>query len=166
MQAVPTAIALPVPVVPVLTGAAGLAAAALEATTGLATTAGDDEATGVEVVVAGTGWTVAVTTGARSDVGVLAAVVVGSGATSVAAVWMKAPPGMEASALALVVAAGAAVSEVVVSTEAAALEPEDPDDPEDPETKDSEVVREIMVPDWQELGPELQPMSLFATSLA
>jgi len=126
------------------------------------------DGSGVEVVVAGTGSTVAVVMGAGSDVGVLAAVVVGSGATEVA-VWMKAPPrieaGVEASGAALVVGAGAA-SEVVVAAGVAALDPDDPDDPEDPEEKNSDVVRAPTVPDWQELGPELQPISRLATSEA
>jgi hypothetical protein len=46
---------------------------------------------GTAVVVAATGTTVEVTTGAGSDVGVLTEVVVGSGAREVA-VWMKTPP--------------------------------------------------------------------------
>lgn len=93
------------------------------------------------VVIAETGSTVAVVTagaaaGAGLDVGVLAWVVVGSGATEVA-VWMNAPPemgeagGVEASGSALVGGAGA-VSEVVVAAWAAL---EESNDPEELETK-------------------------------
>jgi hypothetical protein len=119
---------------------------------------------GAAVVVAGTGSTIAVVTGVGSDVGVLAGVVVGSGVT-VVAVWMNAPPGteVEGSGSALVVGAGAAASEVVVAAGAAALEPEEPDDPE---VKESEVVRSPTVADWQELGPDAQPMRRLATSEA
>lgn len=117
---------------------------------------------GAAVVVAATGLTVAVVAGAGSDIGVLAAVVVGWGAT-VVAVWMNAPPGTEeASGLALVVGAGVAAAEVV----AAGATLDESEDPEPPEAKESEAVRSPTVPDWQELGPDDQPIRRLATSEA
>lgn len=167
VQAVPAAIALPAPAVPVLAGLAtgvtelaATEAAGLEATTGLAVT--DEAETDAAVVVAGTGSTVAVVA-AASDVGVLTALADGSSAIEVA-VWRNAPPGIEAEAAALLVATGAA-SELVVAA-AATLDESDPDDPELPDTKEELVVRPSTPVAEQELGPEDHPISRLAISEA
>jgi hypothetical protein len=112
------------------------------------------------VVVAGTGTIVAVVTG--SDVGVLTALADGSNAMEVA-VWRNAPPGIEAEASALLVAAGAA-SELVVAATATFDEPDVPDDPELPDTKEELVARPSTAVAEQPLGPEDQPISRLAMS--
>lgn len=110
-------------------------------------------------VVAGTGTTVATETGrVEAEVGgVLVAVVVGWGATEVP-VWAKAPPGTDEG-----VGIGPALVTVVGAAEAA-LEPAA--EPEEPDEKGLLLVRLPTVPDWQELGPEAQPMRRLATSEA
>ena len=124
---------------------------------------GGGAAVGVETAaeadnVAGMGTTVTIETGG-ADVdagGVLA------GVLDDAALWRKAPPGIDGVAW---VATGSALELVEAGGGGeAALDP--PADPEEPDEKVPLPVRVLTVPDWQELGPEAQPMRRLATSEA